>query len=255
MYAHNRTEQSLCEKFEQGFIRPLTGSCGAQLQTLAQFAEAHRGSNLTCFETLVVGASYGMFDDARYNVAKEHLVSMYRSIVLHWHGIDPFAQPKRHQILLVRKRGRRGIVNFDEVASYVARRFEGVARVCRTSYLGLSIVEQMAMLAQTTVAVSPCGGLSMILPFLPEGAYAILLNYMLKRNFFFRPKAHGECYGCSWTMETEFWNHMRVVNKMYYQVFRESDFEHGEPGRESAVRVNGARLARLIRAALREMDQ
>ena len=46
-------------------------------------------------------------------------------------------------------------------------------------YAGLSMAEQFRLLSETTVAVSPCGGVSMILPFLPPGAYAVLLNYML----------------------------------------------------------------------------
>ena len=41
------------------------------------------------------------------------------------------------------------------------------------------MAEQFRLLSETTVAVSPCGGVSMILPFLPPGAYAVLLNYML----------------------------------------------------------------------------
>ncbi len=38
----------------------------------------------------------------------------------------------------------------------------------------------------------------MILPFLPEGSYAILINYMLHPE---EPARHGECHNCSWTME------------------------------------------------------
>ena len=55
----------------------------------------------------------------------------------------------------------------------------------------------------------------MILPFLPEGSYAILINYMLHPE---EPARHGECHNCSWTMEAELWRHVRHVRKMYYQV-------------------------------------
>ena len=39
--------------------------------------------------------------------------------------------------------------------------------------------QQLRLLSRATIALSPAGGVSMILPFLPEGAHAILINYML----------------------------------------------------------------------------
>ena len=55
----------------------------------------------------------------------------------------------------------------------------------------------------------------MILPFLPEGAHAILLNYMLPKEKLkkeIKGLSHQECAGCSWTMEAELWNHLRNVS-------------------------------------------
>ena len=113
------------------------------------------------------------------------------------------------------------------------------------------VAAQFKLLAQTTVAVSPCGGVSMILPFLPQGAYAVLLNYMLGAG---EPQRHGECEGCSWTMEAELWRHVRHVHKMYYQVFGDDDFAKGVPGRDAALRVDPQRLGGLVQAALHEME-
>ena len=118
-------------------------------------------------------------------------------------------------------------------------------------YAGLSMAEQFRLLSETTVAVSPCGGVSMILPFLPQGAYAVLLNYMLGAG---EPQRHGECEGCSWTMEAELWRHVRHVHKMYYQVFGDDDFAKGVPGRDAALRVDPQRLGGLVQAALHEME-
>ena len=91
----------------------------------------------------------------------------------------------------------------------------------------------------------------MILPFLPQGAYAVLLNYMLGAG---EPRRHGECEGCSWTMEAELWRHVRHVHKMYYQVFGDDDFAKGVPGRDAALRVDPQRLGGLVQAALHEME-
>ena len=171
--------------------------------------------------------------------------------MLAWHGVPPTATPRQHQLLLVHKQGKRGIANFKRVHAYLHRRFSPVATVRTTSYAGLSMAEQFRLLAETTVAISPCGGVSMILPFLPQGAYAVLLNYMLGAG---EPQRHGECEGCSWTMEAELWRHVRHVHKMYYQVFGDDDFAKGVPGRDAALRVDPQRLGGLVQAALHEME-
>ena len=116
----------------------------------------------------------------------------------------------------------------------------------------------------------------MILPFLPEGSYAILINYMLHPE---EPARHGECHNCSWTMEAELWRHVRHVRKMYYQVsaharppdaarapyltargvpstqvWGPADFARGRPGRNAAVKVDPQRLGDLIETAIHEME-
>jgi len=138
-----------------------------------------------------------------------------------------------------------------QVFVHLQQRFGRTALVMETSYVGMSMAEQFAMLARTTLAISPCGGISMILPFMPQGAYVILFNYMLGEG---EPQRHGECDGCSWSMEAELWRHVRHVNKMYYQVFGPEDFARGKPGRDAALHVNEYRLGDLVQAALHEME-
>ena len=77
------------------------------------------------------------------------------------------------------------------------------------------------------------------------------MNYMLAPS---EARRHGECDGCSWSMEAELWRHVRHVNKQYYQVWGPSDFEAGTPGRDAAVVVDLTRLNVLIAAALNEMQ-
>ena len=91
----------------------------------------------------------------------------------------------------------------------------------------------------------------MILPFLPEGSYAILINYMLNPE---EPARHGECHNCSWTMEAELWRHVRHVRKMYYQVWGPADFARGRPGRNAAVKVDPQRLGDMVETAIHEME-
>mgnify|MGYP000968157724 CR=1 FL=1 len=158
--------------------------------------------------------------------------------------------PTSHTILLVQKEGRRRIHNFKEVRLHVERTFASVASVRTTGFAGQPMAVQFRLVASTTLAISPCGGISMILPFLPEGAHAILMNYQASES---DPKRHGECDGCSWTMEAELWRHVRHVHKQYYQVWGPDDFARKKPGRDAAVRVDVTRLERLMRQSLFEM--
>ena len=144
-----------------------------------------------------------------------------------------------------------------------------------------TIREQLQLVYTTTIAVTPPGGVSMIVPFLPEGAHVILVNYMLGK-----PKdtkrlrgAEGTCRTCSLTMEESLWNAMRHVKKLLYQVcgrrralrrcpvpnpvpdpppslsqvWEPSDFARGHVGRDTAVIIKTERLAYLLRIALEAM--
>ena len=246
------SSQRVCAKFEAAFIEPLLGSRQASLLTLAQLSLAHRDSSrYVCFERLLVGGTFDSFNSDDLNDGKEPLIALYRARVLAWHGVPFSIAPRRHRILLVQKDGRRGIHNFRAVRRHISARFGRVAEVRVTSFSGLPMAEQLSLVAGTTVAISPCGGISMILPFLPQGAHAILMNYMLGPH---EPRRHGECDGCSWSMEAELWRHVRHVHKQYYQVWGPRDFAKGQPGRDAAVRVDVARLENLVAAALMDMQ-
>ena len=257
----SRASRNVCAKFEAAFLDPLLGSRRAAVQTLAQLATAHslqggdaahgRTRRLLCFERLVVGGSFDVFNDERLNSGKEPLLALFRARVLAWHNVPPALAPRRHTILLVRKDGRRALHNFGKVRRHVAARFSRLASVEETSFAGLTMAQQLALVARTTIAVSPCGGISMILPFLPEGAHAILLNYMLGPT---DARRHGECKGCSWSMEAELWRHIRHVHKQYYQVWGPGDFARGQPGRDAAVKVDVKRLEGMIASALHDMQ-
>ena len=78
-------------------------------------------------------------------------------------------------------------------------------------------------------------------------------NAAVFRRVSIQARRHGECEGCSWTMEAELWRHVRHVKKLYYQVWGADDFAKGRVGRDSSVRVDPERLGALIDAALLEM--
>ena len=95
----------------------------------------------------------------------------------------------------------------------------------------------------------------MILPWLPEGSTAILVNYMLgdKDGSVKLLGAEGTCKRCSLTMEAALWRHARHVRTLLYQVWEPSDFARGRVGRDAAVIMKLPRLGYLLRVALDSM--
>ena len=205
----------------------------------------------------------GFFDlfNTPSHAGKEPLLALYRQRVLAFHGVPASAPPpSSHLLLLVKKQGRRGIANFEQVAAHVrggcGGQCEGIARTQAVAFHTMSVREQLQLVSSATLAISPPGGVSMILPFMPEGSHVILLNYLLPDAGKGAPpqrQTHHECAGCSWTMEAELWNHVRHVRKLFYQVWEPSDFAGGRPGRDAAVLIKLPRLAFLLRAALNAM--
>ena len=202
-----------------------------------------------------------MFNTPQH-AGKEPLLQLYRRRVLRFHGLSPTAPPPReHQLLLVHKQGRRGIHNYEGVKAHLEGGCDGQCtglKVLAAEFHGMTIRRQLEMVSRSTLALSPPGGVSMILPFMPEGAHVILINYMLPKE---RAKkattkglSHQECAGCSWTMEAELWNHVRHVRTLFYQVWEPEDFAGRRPGRDAAVVIKLPRLSYLVRAALNAMD-
>eukprot|EP00900_Chrysochromulina_parva_P002783 jgi/Chrpa1/12505/Chrysochromulina_OHIO_Genome00021323-RA len=100
------SSRRLCAKFAHAFLSPLLGSRGLQLQTLAQLAARRRreswptGRKLACFDQLLVGGAFDVFNSEALNHGKEPLLALYRARVLSWHGVPPLAVPTSHTILL-----------------------------------------------------------------------------------------------------------------------------------------------------------
>jgi len=78
----------------------------------------------------------------------------------------------------------------------------------------MTFVEQADLMSRTTVLVTPCGGVSMMLPYLPEGAHAIVMDYYVTSEDMF-----GWAKGDSASMEVSFWNLWPHIKMDYYQIY------------------------------------
>ena len=179
-----------------------------------------------------------------------------------------------HSMIVVRKQGRRGIYNLDEMVAYLQGGCKGLCKgsltketVRAVAFHTMSMREQLKVVSTATLALSPPGGVSMVLPFMPEGSHAILVNYMIGEGSIDAKKlrgAEGTCNKCSLTMEASLWRHVRWVKTLFYQVWEESDFALGNGpqgaaskkkkkariSRDSAVVVKEERLGYLVAVAL-----
>ena len=277
-----------CDEMASAFLGPLTAdsaeaSTRGWVLTLKQLLRAHASSQSICFEQLLAGGLFNMFDAEALNAGREGLLALYRYRVLRWHGLSPLATSPgapQTRILLVNKSGvrayngrlRRGIVNFPEVHEHVRARFDTVADVRVTGFAGMPLAEQLQLITSTSVCFSPGGGVSLLLPFLPRGAHAILVNYIIRTLDSHYAGEHGECSNCSSTMEAEMWRHVRYVRKLYYRIRDASDVPvppltaaagragNGGPDgyeaqRGASVHINVHRLGKLVQTALAEQAE
>ena len=86
---------------------------------------------------------------------------LFRRRVLRFHGIPLDAPPPvAHQLLLVRKKGRRSIANFESVRSFLAAgcggQCGGVAVVV-ADFQMMSVRKQLELVHRSTIALSPPG--------------------------------------------------------------------------------------------------
>jgi hypothetical protein len=200
------------------------------------------------------------------NAGVEAALAAYRHAVLRAAGLDPSApRPARHRILLLRKGpsatdgaggARRAIANLDAAAAWLGEAFPSLAArgdVAVFEPHTLSWRAQLAALQAATVLVTPCGGASTVLPFLPAGAAAIVADYP-------DPPTNA-----SVSMEAALWAHVPHVRVLYYQMRGPDDWVwaagggddgggDGGPWRHGTAPVLGrARLVGLVRAAMRGM--
>ena len=127
-----RSEARLCDKFVDGFLRPI-----GQVMTVRALASAHaaREQPYVCFSKLIAGGYYDLFNQAAH-AGKEPWLQLYRHRVLAHHRLAPPRgwppPPRAHKMILVKKEGRRGIANLPNVLAHVRAR-ERVRTRLRTS--------------------------------------------------------------------------------------------------------------------------
>ena len=217
MHLENISNSILFRQYHQCVIPALTGNPMVQFETYVKSFK----TKYVCFDSLIAGGQLSVFPrpQIRENHGREALFYNWRSKIIRYNRFDPDFVPRRHHIVITNKshsiwtrpgsKMHRAIVNLKEVASFIRLTYP-------TIYSGVvewhtvSIKKQIEKLLNKTILITLCGGVSLIIPFLPHGAHAIVMDYYVNKA------ARGFRTGESGSMEGAFLNHLSHVRKQYY---------------------------------------
>lgn len=217
-----------------------------------------------CFDRLLIGGQLNVFPKPliKENNGREALFYNWRSKLIKYHGFDPAYVPKKHKIVITKKshsiwthskaKIHRAIANLEEVEAFVKAAYPEISTEV-VEWHTIPFKNQIEKLLNTTILITPCGAVSLIIPLLPHGAHAIVMDYYVT------VAAHGFQQGESGSMDGAFLNHIPHVHKQYYQIYNSTDYSFDYVGavdaREHAsIIVNMPRLQLLIDKALEEME-
>ncbi|CAF1377046.1 unnamed protein product, partial [Rotaria sordida] len=174
------------DKFYQMY-KNLVPAFAAKVDSLDHYTN-NFSSSLVCFQTLVAGGAKSMFSigNEPYTHGKERLLYDYRTAILQYHGVNVSHLPSRHRIVLVNKtralrRSLRAITNLIEVKHFIYLAYPKI-QLDVIDWSKYTFTQQMHELYKTTILITPCGGISLIIPFLPEGTHAIIMDYYVNQQ-------------------------------------------------------------------------
>ncbi|CAF3689150.1 unnamed protein product [Adineta steineri] len=260
MHLNNIPKTPLFKTYHQYVIPALTKNPMVEFGTYVKsFHTKH-----VCFDRLIVGGQLSVFPKPRIkeNHGREALFYNWRSKIIKYNGFDPNFVPQKHHIIITNKsvsawtrpnsKLHRAIFNLEEVEKFIKLTYPTIS-VDVVEWHTIPFNKQIEKLLNTTILITPCGGVSLILPLLPNGAHAIVMDY------YATVAVHGFSIGESGSMEGALLNHIAHVRKQYYQIYGKQDYEFDFPGatdaREaSSIIVNMTRLQLLIDKALEEME-
>lgn len=247
------------ERIVQGIMPAISTMSVMSLEGFIQ-QSAPPGSTV-CFDHLFVGAPTSL----QQMEGHEELLADYRTRILKHYNIAE-SLPASPVIYITDKSssvwthaqgsGRhRAIANARELRAYLAARLPH-AKIATVEWHNFSIEKQLDLLAHTSILITPCGGVSMVIPFLPEGAHAIVMDYLSDGGD--SGARYGYDKGDSASMEVSFLDRFPHVTKYYYQIYSQDDLEWDFEGatdlrNDASVKVHFERMYDLVNSALISM--
>lgn len=207
IFANNPKKAEQCDFFLKMLI-PGLSSKEYLAATAPDFMSRVRGaaapagdSDLVCFEQLLAGNGPWGFQQS---LGKAPSWWSYHAFYLNNLGINPNRTPKKHRITVSIKKGKRALANNDELVTYLKQKFptyEIDALELRT--LG-GWKNELEYLLDTSILITPCGGVSMSAMFLPHNSAMVIVDYFnLRKNV-------------SFGMEERLWTNLGFVRPYHY---------------------------------------
>ena len=239
-----------CHRF-MGMLTPgMTGRpwLAATQPDLAEKLGMKAGTDLLCFENVLAGSGPWGFQQS---LGKAAAWWQYHAFYLSNLGLSPSHTPRRHRITVSVKDGKRSIYNNGDMVAHLQAAFpQHQVEAVELYELG-GWRQELSYLLDTTVLITPCGGVSMSAMFLPHGSALVVVDYwhVTKNN--------------SVGMEERLWANLGYVRPFHYP-FTAAEVVLDEPGRRrdsyqdmrdwGRVRVDLKRMETVVRAAVQHVD-
>lgn len=202
--------------------------------------------DLVCFENLLAGQGPWGFQQS---LGRAPRWWGYHNFYLSNYGVNPLQTPKKPRITVSIKKGKRGLANNDELVAHLRAQFPKV-EIDALELVSLGgWRNELRYLQDTSVLITPCGGVSMSAMFLPHNAALVVIDYFSTR------------VNNSVGMEERLWSNLGYIRAFHYP-FSEAEVElpdHNPPLSRTEfqdmrdygqVRVNLERMTDLVKAAL-----
>jgi hypothetical protein len=167
-FGHNSVGKRAC-----GFLNELSRAVTAhKVDYLDRISERR-----VCFRDIILGTQAHQLSTmhAGEETAMEPW-GRFMCVLMAQYGVDCAVRPKKHHIMLIKKNGRRSLRNdYTQLAKDIRARFGVGVSVMDPSKLTLE--QQVRAMSQSTVALTPCGGISFATVFLPNDAVRIISDF------------------------------------------------------------------------------
>ena len=210
-------------------------------------------AELVCFENVLTGNGPWGFQQS---LGKSPSWWQYHAFYLSNMGVPYNHTPKKHRITVSIKDGKRSLYNNQEMVEHLKKTFPSYEVDAIELYQLGGWKQELTYLLDTTVLITPCGGVSMSSMFLPHGSAMIVVDFwdVLKGN------TKG--------MEERLWSNLGYVRPFHYpfvesEVVLEEEAE-GKKGLKRSepqdmrdwgrVRVDVVRMEKIVRAAIAHVD-
>jgi hypothetical protein len=219
-------------------------------------ADSQAENQLFCTKNLLVGDAHMYMSHAP---DLDGMLDRFIDHILSYHGVNPHHQPSKHRILIFKKYGKRSINNSQAIANMIQYTFDVDVEI--VEIYKYTLEEQIHIVSEATMIISPCGGISFAALFLPRNAIAIFTNYWepaASNGDIFRPAA-------SRSMEGFIYNKLTRFATMYYPTSKRDtifimpsisggNYTQADYREYGNVHVNLRKLRDMLRSALHRVE-